>query len=114
MRLQIMDVVGMFLPDPQKFVHSALEVLPPECHDGKLLGEIVPVHNAEALESMGRCAVFPVRTDFLAGIRIPVVEDIGHIFNEEFICVTHTLSSPTTSEVLEKMSGDTKSYTLWR
>ena len=63
-----MDIVGFFLPYPQKLVHRRLKGSAPQGDDGKFSGKIVTVHDAEALDSVGRGAVLPYRTHVIVCI----------------------------------------------
>ena len=64
-----MNVVGLFLPDPQEFIHCRLPVGSPKCQNGEFLLELIAVDDAELLDCVGRGAVLPAGTD--RQVRIP-------------------------------------------
>ena len=66
--VQVVDVVGLFLPYPQKLVHRRLKGSASQCDDGKFPGKVVAVHDAEALDGVGRGAVLPYRTHVIVCI----------------------------------------------
>ena len=88
-RVQVMDVVGLLLPDPQQLVHRRFPVGPPQGQDGEFLLQVVAVHNAEFLDGVGGGAVLPVGADFPVGVPDAVFQNIPAIFNETDIGVAH-------------------------
>ena len=59
MAVQIVDIVGLLLPDPQQLVHSGLEILLAHGEHGELLPQVIAVHHAEELDGVGGAAVLP-------------------------------------------------------
>ena len=93
MAVQVMDVVGLPLPDPQKLVGGRLDGSPPEGQGGKFLPQVIAVHNAEALYGIGRRSVRPVGPYlFSSGVRA-LIDDIPAHLLEYVICVCH-VSTP--------------------
>ena len=66
---EVVDIVGLFLPDPEQFIHGALEIHPADGLDRELFFEIVSVHKAEALDGVGGGAVLPAGANGL--VRVP-------------------------------------------
>ena len=69
-----MDVVRLFLPDPQQLVDRALPVGAAERQNRELLRQIVAVDDAEFFDSVRACPVLPVRPD--GKISTPLVNDV--------------------------------------
>ena len=89
-----MDVVGLFLPDPQQLVHSCFPVGPAEGQDGELLLQIVAVDDAEFFDGVGGRAVLPVGTDVLIGVPDAVVKDLPNVLHKDLIGVAHDTFLP--------------------
>src|SRR5699024_5721771 len=60
MAVQFVDIVGLLLPDPEKFIDAGLEVSPAKGHDGEFFLQVVAIYDAESLDRMGRRAVRPL------------------------------------------------------
>ena len=54
---EVVDVVGLFLPDPEELVHRAFEIRAAQGEDGKLLLQIVAVDKAKFFDRVGGGAV---------------------------------------------------------
>ena len=102
--VEVMDVVGLFLPDPQQLVHSCFPVGPAEGQDGKLLLQIVAVDDAEFFDGVGGRAVLPVRADVLVGVPDAVVQNLPDVLNEYGIRVAH-VTAPSTVFLYHSRSG---------
>ena len=89
-----MDVVGLFLPDPQQLVHSCFPVGPAEGQDGEFLLQIVPVDDAKFFDGVGGRAVLPVGTDVLVGVPNAVVQDLLNVLHKDLIGVAHDTFLP--------------------
>ena len=111
MGVEIMDVVGFFLPDPQQFVHRGFPIGPPESENGELLLEIVAVDNAEFLNGMGGGAVVPVGTDILVGIPHAGVQNLPAGADEKRVGLAHTLPPLAVfSPSIAKSAGKDKQF----
>ena len=84
-----MDVVALLLPNPKKLIEAGLKSGPANREDREFLGEVVGVHDSEFLDGVGRGSIFPVRADGKVGVPDSFLEDLVHVFNEDFIGVTH-------------------------
>ena len=92
--VEVMDVVGLFLPDPQQLVHSCFPVGPAEGQNRKLLLQIVAVDDAEFFDGVGGRAVLPVGTDVLIGVPDAVVKDLLNVLHKDLIGVAHDTFLP--------------------
>jgi hypothetical protein len=92
--LEILYVVGFFLPDPQKLIRTALDCGSPERDGRKFLSEIITVDNPEFLDGVGACPVLPMGTDFLSLCTAAVINNIAAHINKYLVSVTHLLSLP--------------------
>ena len=91
MALQVMDVVGLPLPDPQHLVRTALDRRPSKRQRREFLRQIVTVHYAEPFDRICHAPVFPLRTYLLSsGIRSVVYNISAHLY-EYFIRITHNI-----------------------
>lgn len=45
--VQVVDVVGLFLLDPQQLIHCRLPIGPTDSENRKLLAQVVAVHHTE-------------------------------------------------------------------
>ena len=86
---QVVDVVGLLLPDPQQLVDAGLEVRPADGEDGELHLQVVAVDDAEFLHRVCGCAVLPVGTHVLIRVPHAVGEDLPAVFLEYAVCVAH-------------------------
>ena len=86
---QVVDIVGLLLPDPQQLVDAGLEKGAAHGKDGKLLAQVVAVDDAELLYSVGGRAVLPVGTHLLVGVPHPVSQDVTAIFLKDLVCTAH-------------------------
>ena len=99
MAVQVVDVVGLLLPDPQQLVHRALEGHLPDGLDGKLLPQVVAVDDTEFLHRVGGGAVLPPGAHLLIGVPHPMGQNILAILNKQFICVAQLGSSSLVSRL---------------
>ena len=90
---QLVDVVGLFLPDPQQLIDAGAVIRPAQRHDGKFFFQVISVNNAEALDRVRGCAVRPVRTHLAVGVPDALGEDLPTSFNVYGICVAHLAAS---------------------
>ena len=89
---QVVDVVALGLPDPQQLVNGALPEGAPDGEDGKLLRQVVAVHNAEFLDGVGAFAILPAGAD--RPVRVPnaIGKNILAVLDEYFVCSAHIVS----------------------
>ena len=87
--VQVVNVVGLLLPDPQQLVHRRLPVGAAQGQNGEFLLQVVPVDNAEFLDGMGGCAVLPSRTDLPVGVPDAVGENFTAVLNKAFVSIAH-------------------------
>ena len=99
MAVQVVDVVGFLLPDPQQLVHRALEGHFPDGLDGELLPQVVAVDDTEFLHGVGGGAVLPPGAHLLIGVPHPMGQNILTILNKQFICVAQLGSSSLVSRL---------------
>ena len=86
---QVVDIVGLLLPDPQQLVDAGLEVGAAQRQDGKLLTQVVAVDDTELFHGVGRRAVIPVGTHLLVSVPHPVLQDVAAILLEDLVCTAH-------------------------
>ena len=71
-----MDVVGLFLVDPQNLIHGTFKRSPSKRESRELFTQVVAVTNAKLLYRVCRGTVFPVWTDLLANRSGAMFNDI--------------------------------------
>ena len=89
MAVQIVNVVGLALPDPKDLIRRGFKCSPAQRHDGELLRKIIPVHHAEFLDRIGGGAVRPMRPDLLPLSTCSILQNILAHIDKYGICVTH-------------------------
>ena len=62
-RVEVVHVVALFLPNPQYFVNTAFKCRFAHCKNGKFLTQIVSIYNTKLFYGMRRCSVFPMRAN---------------------------------------------------
>ena len=87
--VEVADVVGLFLPDPEDLVHRRLEVGLAQGDDGELLRKVVAVDHAEFLDGVRGRAVRPAGTDGESGVPHAVVYDVAAGRDEDLVCFAH-------------------------
>ena len=87
---QVVDVVGLLLPDPQQLVDAGLEVRPADGEDGELRLQVVAVDDAEFLHRVGGGAVGPVGTHLLVGVPHAVLQNVPAVLFEYLVSVAHS------------------------
>ena len=87
--VQVVDVVGLLLPDPQQFVHRGLPVGPAEGQDGELLLKVIAVDDPEFFHSVGGSTVLPMGTDGQVCVPDPVVQNVPAVLQKERIGTAH-------------------------
>ena len=81
MRLQIADIIALFLPDPKQFVYTGLESSAADREYGKLLLQIVTVDNPEFFHRVRGSAVLPMRTSVIFSTKI-----LSALLMPHFLC----------------------------
>ena len=89
MPTEVVDIVGLLLPDPQKLVDTGLEVRSADGEDRELLAQVVTIYDAEFFDGVGGRTVLPVGAHVLVGIPYAVGEDFPAIVLEYTVCVAH-------------------------
>ena len=86
---QVVDVIGLLLPDPENLVHGGLDGGASQGESWKFLGEVIAVDDAELFDSISGRAVFPVRANFFALSVGAVLQNVLAHVNENLVCFTH-------------------------
>ena len=89
--VQLCDIICLFLPNPEKLIDGVFPSRRPQSDDGKLLGQIVAIDDAEALDGIRVRSVGPLRPDVLALRGKSVVENISAHICEDSVCSAHDL-----------------------
>ena len=89
--VEVMHVVRLPLPDPQDFIHGALQSRPPQRQCGELLPEVVPVADTKLLDRVGRRSVRPVRPDLLSARIRAILQNVSAHVDKNMITLTHVL-----------------------
>ena len=92
--VQIMNVVGLLLPDPKDLVRCGLERRLSERHDREFLGKVVAIYHAKLLDRICARAVRPVRTHLLPFRARSILQNVLTHVDKNFVCVTHPLLLP--------------------
>ena len=87
--VEVADVVGLPLPDPQQLVHRVPKGHFSEGLDGKLLPEVVAVDNPEALDGVGGGPVGPPGPDRQVRVPGPVGQNLLAVGKEDFVGIAH-------------------------
>ena len=74
--MQLGDLIGLLLPDPQKLIQRALYRSLPKRQNRELLLKVISRHHAKGLDRVGRCSVRPMRPDLLPLRRRPVLQNV--------------------------------------
>ena len=75
MAAEVVDIIRLFLPDPQQFLHARAPVGAAQRHEREFLLQIIAVHHTEALDRMGRGTVRPARANGLIGVPDALAQD---------------------------------------
>ena len=92
MAVQIVNIVGFLLPDPQDFVRRTLQCGSAQCQNRKFLGEIIPVHHTEFLYGVRGRSVLPMRAHLLSLRTGSVVQNIPAHIDKNIVSLTHPVS----------------------
>ena len=82
---QVMDIVGFFLPDPEKLVKSRPVIDLPDGLNGEFLPKVIAVDYAEQLDRMGRRPVLPTRAHLPIGIPNALFQYIPAVLQKNLI-----------------------------
>ena len=106
--VQVMDIVGLLLPDPEELVHRRLEVLSADSDDGKLLFQVIAVNHPKELDGVGGRPVLPLGAHRAVGVPHALGQNIFTVLNEYLIGVTHctALLSAVSSVAFAACSAD--------
>ena len=86
---EIVDVVGLLLPDPQQLVDAGLEIGAAQGENGELLPQVVAVDDAEFFHRMRRGAVLPMGAHLQLRVPYAVGQNIPAVLDKAFVCVAH-------------------------
>ena len=93
MRMQIMDIVRLLLPDPEHLIRTALNRSSSKCQRRKFLRQIITVHHSKLLNRISTGAIFPHRTHLFTFRTGAVVNNVtAHIYKHS-ISITHVSMS---------------------
>ena len=93
-RIQVMHIVGLFLPDPQKFIKRTFQCRSSKRQCRKFFSQIVTVDHAEFLDRVRRLIrVLPDRTHLFSFCAHSVIQNISAHSLKYFICIAHAISS---------------------
>ena len=87
--VQIVDIIGFFLPDPQKLVRTAFDPGSSECQCREFFSQIIPVHHTKFFYSIRRSPVFPSRTYLFSFCAGSIINDVPAHLYKNFVCITH-------------------------
>ena len=87
--VQVVDVVGLLLPDPQKLVHRGLQKLPADGENGEFSAQVIPVDHPKELNGMGGSPVLPAGTDLPVGVPHSPGKNVLTVLNKDLIGVAH-------------------------
>ena len=91
---KVMDIVALFLPDPEDLVDGRFQIGTADREDGELFPQVIAGHLPELFDRMGGRAVFPAGAHFAVCIPRPVFEDVPAISDEDLVCAAHLFSLP--------------------
>ena len=91
---EVVNVVGLLLPDPQQLVDAGFKVGAADGENGELPAQVVAVDDAEFFDGVGGRAVLPVGTDVLIGVPDAVVKDLPNVLHKDLIGVAHDTFLP--------------------
>ena len=86
---EVVNVVGLLLPDPQQLVDAGFEIGAADGENGKLLPQVIAVDDAEFLHRVGRSTVLPLGADVLVCVPHPVFQDVPAVLLKYFIGAAH-------------------------
>ena len=89
MAVQVMDIVGLLLPDPQQLVHRGSQILLPHGDDRELLPQVIAVDYPKELHRVGGCPILPAGPDLPVRVPDAPAQDRSAILNKNLIGITH-------------------------
>ena len=92
MTVEVVNVVGLFLPYPKDFVDGGGVVYLAERHEGEFLLQVIAVDQAKFLDGVGGGAVVPFGTNLKVGVPHAVFQYIPAVFYENFISIRHIIT----------------------
>ena len=93
MAVQVMDIVGLLLPDPQQLVHRGSQILLPHGDDRELLPQVIAVDYPKELHRVGGRPILPAGPDLPVRVPDAPAQDRSAILNKNLIGITHALCS---------------------
>ena len=90
---QLVNIVAFFLPYPQKLVDSRFPEGAADRENGKLLGKVIAVYDAELFDRVRALAVVPFRADIQIGVPNAVFKYILAVCDKNFISSAHFSTS---------------------
>ena len=79
MRREIVNVIALFLPDPENFVERVLKIRLSYRNYRKLVAKVVAVDDTKLLYRVRWSSVLPMRADGQILVRKPVVDNVAKI-----------------------------------
>ncbi len=89
MRVEVVNIVGFFLVNPQDFVHSTFKCGPAKGECGEFFAQVVAVADAKLFDGVGACAVGPMRANFFVFGGCTVLEDVLTHVDKDGVCFAH-------------------------
>ena len=87
--VQVMDIVGLLLPDPQQLIHRRFQILLPHGDDRELLPQVIAVDHPTELHRVGGRAILPAGPDLPVRVPDAPAQDRSAILNKNLIGITH-------------------------
>ena len=84
-----MNIVRLFLPDPEHLIGTAFDWGFSKGNSRKLLRQVIAVDHTELLNCIGTRAILPVRADFFTLCAYTVFQYILTHINKNLICFAH-------------------------
>ena len=90
---KLVDIIALFLPDPQKLVHRAPPIGAAQREDGEFPLQVVAVDDAEFLDRVRRGPVLPARTHGKFRVPHAVFQNVLAVPAKNLIGIAHILTS---------------------
>ena len=92
--VQVVYIVGFFLPYPKQFIHAVAKRSPAQGHNGEFLPQIIPVYHPELFDCVRRGPILPAGPHCLFGVPYSVFQNVQAGRPVQRICLTHDLFLP--------------------
>ena len=86
---EVVNIIGLLLPDPQKLVDTGFEIGAAEGQNGELLLQIIAVYKAELFHRVGGGAVLPVGAHGQVGIPNAVFQNVAAVGLKNLVGTAH-------------------------